>query len=328
MMQYRILGKTKLKVSTVGIGGNLFGYSCDQGSTDRVLKNAEDSGVNLIDTADVYSEGRSEKFIGNTIQGCRNKWILASKVGLANNLSPKGLGKKENIIRRLEDSLKRLKTDYIDLYQIHHFDSLTPLEETFEAFNKLIENGKVRYAGCSNFNGNQLRMAESQASSGIRFESTQAYYNILKRDLEKSVLPHCKKSKMGILIYGALGRGVLTNNYMIKNNKDENSRANKNPKIKKDFIAPILDLLKDLSEFSFQKNWIDVSQLVIAWVLSQEGVTSAILGSRTIEQLKSNLEAASIKLKKDELLAIDQLIGDLCQYNGASLGHPGEIFLQ
>ena len=170
-------------------------------------------------------------------------------------------------------------------------------------------------------------MAESQTSSEIRFESTQAYYNILKRDLEGTILPHCGKFKIGVLVYGALGRGILTNKYIIKNNQDINSRIIKNPKIKKDFTVPILSLLKDLSEFSLQRKWGDVSQLVIAWVLSRVGVTAAILGSRTVEQLKSNIEAASIKLKKDELVEIERLVGDLSQYDNASLGHPGEKFL-
>jgi aryl-alcohol dehydrogenase-like predicted oxidoreductase len=203
------------------------------------------------------------------------------------------------------------------------------LDETFEAFDELIESGKIRYAGCSNFNGNQLQVAEDRATAtfGTRFESTQAYYNILKRDLEVTILPHCEKFKMGVLVYGALGRGILTNKYTIRNNQDINSRVIKNPKIKKDFTVPVLNLLNDLSEFSFQRKWSNVSQLVIAWVLSRVGVTSAILGSRTVEQLKSNIEAANIKLKKDELEEIDRLVGDLNQYKNTSLGYPGEIFL-
>ena len=204
------------------------------------------------------------------------------------------------------------------------------MDETLEAFNQLIQSGKIRCAGCSNFNGNQLEMAErySRGLSGIRFESTQAYYNLLKRDLELSVLPHCKKFKIGVLVYGALGRGVLTSKYLKGNNEDKNSRANKNPKIKKDFIAPIVDLLKELSKFAHERKWVDVSQLVIAWTLSQEGITAVILGSRTVGQLKSNLQAADIHLEKKELLEIDRLIGRLGQYKDASLGHPGERFLR
>jgi aryl-alcohol dehydrogenase-like predicted oxidoreductase len=329
-MQYRLLGKTKLNVSTIGLGGNLFGYSCDQVKTDAVIRCAEESGVNLIDTADVYTEGKSEEFIGKATQGRRDKWILASKVGLKKNTSPHGLGKKENIIKRLNQSLKRLGTDYLDLYQIHHFDNSTALEETLEAFNELIQSGKIRYAGCSNFNGNQLELAENCSSKldGIRFESTQAYYNLLKRDLELSVLPHCKKNKIGVLVYGALGRGVLIGSYIKGKNEDKNSRVNKNPKVKQDFILPILYLLKKLSKFTNEQGLADVSQLVIAWILSQEGVTSAILGCRTVEQLKSNVRATEIKINGNDLFEIDRLIGDFSQYNSASLGHPGEKFLR
>ena len=153
-------------------------------------------------------------------------------------------------------------------------------------------------------------------------------YNLLKRDLELSVLPYCKKYKIGVLIYGVLGRGVLTNKYIQNNDWDKNSRANKNQKIKNDLIVSVSNLLKELSRFSCKQRWADVSQLVIAWALSQEGITSAILGSRTVGQLKSNLQAVDIQLKKDELLLVDRLVGNLGQYMGASLGHPGKIFLQ
>ena len=328
-MNYRLLGKTDLRISAIGIGGNLFGYSCDQSNTKLVIQYAENSGVNFIDTADVYSEGKSEEFIGKAIQGRRKSWILASKIGLKSHSSPEGLGKKENIILRLEGTLKRLQTDYLDLYQIHHFDNSTPLDETFEAFDQLIKSGKILYAGCSNFNGNQIKMIDqwSRGKSKVRFESIQAYYNLLKRDLELSILPYCKKSKVGVLIYGALGRGVLTSKYITGNKEDRNSRVIKNPTIRKDFIAPILRLLKELSAYARDQKWVDVSQLVIAWALSQEGVTAVILGSRTLDQLKSNLQAADIQLNKNQILTIDRLVGDLDQYNEASLGHPGKVFL-
>ena len=149
---------------------------------------------------------------------------------------------------------------------------------------------------------------------------------------QKLILPTFLIGLIGILVVliynSAFSKGKFTcKKYILKNNQDANSRVNKNQKIKKDFTVPILNLLQDLSEFSFQRKWGDVSQLVIAWVLSRVGVTAAILGSRTVEQLKSNIEAASIKLKKEELVEIDRLIGDLSQYNNASLGHPGEKFL-
>ncbi|NQU67565.1 MAG: aldo/keto reductase [Candidatus Marinimicrobia bacterium] len=323
-MKYETIGYTNLQVSKIGIGGNIFGYLLDENQTKYLLDSAFDLGINFIDTADVYSNGLSETLISKAISGRRDKWIIASKVGIKSDEESNGLGGKSNIKDKVEKSLKRLNTDYIDLYQLHHYDSKTPLEETLSAFEDLISEGKILYAGCSNFNFEQLETSLSISSNQnlYGFSSIQLNYNLLKRNFEKNLLPLCLKHQIGVIVYGALGRGILSDKYL---NVDTGKaayipRAQMSESIRKDITPELLALLSHLDGYAHEKFGSNLQTLAISWLLHQESLSSILLGMRSTVQLIENLNALELKLTEENINEIDELIGDYSVINSLSLG--------
>ncbi len=326
-MKSRSLGRTGLQVSPIGIGGNLFGYLCDQKQTSAILDLAAGCGVNLLDTADVYSHGESERLIGHSLSGGkRPHWVIASKVGLPKGASPVGLGKKLKICQSLEASLVRLKTDYIDLYQMHHFDPETPIEETVETFALLQKQGKIRFAGCSNYKAEHLELVSkiAQEKKWDGFFTLQKHFNILKRDIEgNGIQSFCVREQTALLVYGALGRGVLTEKYLATTDSSDRAyrtRADESESIARDLTPEVLDTVQKLHDFARRELNSDVGSLVLAWALHQPAVASLILGIRSEAQLVLNIKSCSVALSKMQISAIDEIVGDTARFSHLSLG--------
>jgi len=226
-MKYRTIGGSDTRVSTIALGGNIFGYACDAAQTREIIAAAEALGVNFADTADVYSEGRSEEFIGQALRGRRNRWIVATKVGVDSDATGRGSGAKAVIHSRIEHSLRRLQTDYMDIYQLHHFDPDTPVEETLAAAEVLRAQGKVRHFGISNCTAPQVRAYTSASRTfGLPMPAThQVHYNILKRQIEHDLVPQSEPTRPRLLAYGVLGRGVLSGKYRSGEAVPANTRA-------------------------------------------------------------------------------------------------------
>ncbi len=231
-MQYRLLGHSGLEVSLVGLGTNNFGRRCDQAQSAAVPDQAVDSGINFIDTANIYSAGESESHIGHWIKDRRDKVLIASKFGMKIGDGPMQMGgSRKHIMDSIEASLTRLRSDYVDLYQLHRVDRRIPVEETLRALDDLIQQGKVRYIGASNFDAWHLCEAEwtSIAKNLNRFVSVQDYYNLLKRDIEREVAPFCEAYGVGIIPFFPLESGFLSGKYRHGEAAPEGTRLNGSP---------------------------------------------------------------------------------------------------
>lgn len=320
-MEYRILGSSGLRVSCLALGGNIFGCFCDARETATLLATARDVGVNLIDTAGVYSDGLSEEFIGAAIRNHRGDWILASKVGVCSLEYPGKKGRRENILKQVEASLRRLKTDYIDIYQMHHYDPETPLEETLSALDEVVRQGKVRYTGISNYSPEQLKRAWHTAKKlhVPPFSSTQNHYNLFKRQIEADLFPMCRERGLGVLIFGALARGVLTGKYRSGQHWPPASRASLSSSIREDLTESVLHSVAALAALAAKRGK-SVSTLALAWVLRCPEVSAVICGIRNPEQMKENLGYIGWRLSQSDLAEIDAIVGDLDTYRLVSLG--------
>ena len=322
-MEYIKLGGSGLKISRIGLGGNNFGWWVDEKTSVAIVTRAVDLGITFLDTADCYDNGHSEEFIGKAIEGYRSQVILSSKFGLASGKSPNEKGaSRRHIIKAMEGSLKRLKTDYIDLYQIHVPDPVTPIEETLRALDDLIKSGKVRYVGCCNFTAWQLCDAvwTSRFRNLNHFTSIQAKYNFIDRSIENELVPCCQAFKVGIIAYSPLAEGFLTGKYK----KDEASPQDYRLGIavRPDWRGPVQKRIFD-STFT-ESNWrklatldrfanerkLKTGQLALAWLLSKPWVSNVIAGARNIEQLTSNLAALDYKLNQDEVAELDRISSD------------------
>lgn len=320
-MKYRQMGKSDLQASCIGLGGNIFGYFCDKKATKIIMDKASFLGINYVDTADVYSEGLSEMYIGEATHRHRSKWIIATKIGVRGTEPPHGRGKKEYIFSAVEQSLARLKTDYIDIYQIHHADPDTPLEETFSALEQLVREGKIRYFGVSNFTTSQLGQAhKTLASLGIATcISTQMHYNLLKRYSEPEILPLCQSFLWGVIVFGGVGRGVLSGKYHSRTVIPKNWRAAVSQSVRNDLTGDVIQTVEKLTDFAhgYGKS---TTQLALAWLLTKREVTTIIVGTRNTKQLVENSLSADWQLGKKDLLEIDRIIGDLARFDSLSLG--------
>lgn len=320
-MDYRSLGRSGLRVSCLALGGNIFGRFCDPRETADLVAAAGDAGINVVDTADVYSDGLSEEYLGAAIRGRRSEWIVATKVGVRSDESPASKGRREYIRVRVDASLRRLDTDYIDLYQMHHFDLETPLDETLEALGDLVRQGKVRHVGASNYSGEQLKGAWRAARAvGVpAFVSTQNHYNLFKRELEADVFSVCREVGAGVLVYGALARGVLSGKYRPGGDVPAGSRASVSVSIRGDLTGRVLGTVETLDAFAARRGQ-TVASLALAWVLRRTEVSAAVVGARNPEQFKANLGAVGWKLDDEDLAEIDAIVGDLDTYGSLSLG--------
>jgi aryl-alcohol dehydrogenase-like predicted oxidoreductase len=316
-MEYRQLGASGLRVSTLTLGTMTFGgkgWAKTVGTTEvdgakRQIAMAVDAGVNLIDTADVYSEGRSEEIIGEAIAGRRDDVLLATKVRGAMGDGPNDAGlSRHHIVRAAEASLRRLNTDWIDLYQAHEWDGQTPLEETLAAFDLLVRSGKVRYVGCSNYTGWQIMKALGVADRhGLpRYVSQQIYYSLQSRDAEAELVPVSVDQGLAILVWSPLAGGLLSGKYRRNQPTPEGTRRfegwDEPPVDDEDRLYDTIDVLVDIAS----ERGVSPAAVALAWLLGRPAVTSVIIGARTDEQLADNLTAADLLLSGEEQHRLEQ----------------------
>lgn len=306
-MKYRKLGNSDLEVSAIALGTWVFGGDCwgeaDDEKSLNVVAEAIDKGINFIDTAPVYGSGRSEEIIGKAIKGKRDKVIIATKLGLRQEgTSIKHDLSASFIKEEIENSLRRLGVETIDLYQCHWPDPNTPMDETFKELNALVAEGKVRYIGVSNFTPDQLKEAGQLAE----IQSNQMRYSILDRDIENSQFPLCGEKKMSILSYGSLGGGILTGKYK---KPPQLSKGDVRSWFYKFYKEPLWSKVRDLVsvlEGIADARKVPVSQVAINWVLGHGEVASCIAGCRTSLQLDMNVTATDWELSGEELGKIEE----------------------
>jgi aryl-alcohol dehydrogenase-like predicted oxidoreductase len=320
-MKSKRLGTTGLKVSEICLGTMTFGHQADERTSFAILARAAEGGVTFIDTADVYpvppaveTAGDTERIVGTWLQGKRDRFVLATKcrmrVGLG--LNDEGLSRR-HILQAVEDSLRRLRTDYIDLYQAHSPDPETPLEETLRAFDDLVRQGKVRYVGCSNYPAWQVALGLGlSARLGLtRFDCVQPRYNLLHRDAEAELLPLCRDQGIGVIAYNPLAGGLLTGKYKWEAPPPEGTRFTLSGKTgqlyrERYWHQADLEAVERLKQF-FEPRGKPLVRVAAAWVLAQPAITSAIIGASRPEQLDDSLAAADTTLDAEELQACNQV---------------------
>jgi aryl-alcohol dehydrogenase-like predicted oxidoreductase len=313
-MEYRRLGRSGVMVSELCLGAMTFGRELDEAETTRMIDAFIDAGGNFIDTADVYSKGTSEELTGQAIKGRRDDLVIATKVRFAMGPGINDVGiSRKHIMAGCEASLRRLGTDYIDLYQVHCWDDLTPLEETLSALTDLVRHGKVRYLGISNFTGWQIMKAMhiSEKYGYERFVSLQPQYSLVERHLEYELVPVSLDQGLGILPWGPLGGGFLSGKYRKGEAPPQDSR-----------IAHATDDMEEAwDRRATQRNWeiVDVlgtiaeetghsySQIALNWLLNKPGVTAPILGARKMEQLEDNLGATGWSLDDKQMQRLNEV---------------------
>jgi aryl-alcohol dehydrogenase-like predicted oxidoreductase len=315
-MEYRRLGS--LNVSLVGIGCNNFGWRTDFAGTAAVVDAAIDSGINFFDTADVYGSGHSEEFLGRTFKGRREKAIIATKFGMKMGEGKEGAC-PDYIRQALDGSLRRLRTDRIDLYQIHRPDPNTSIADTMEVLNDAVKAGKVREIGCSNFSAEQMRAA--RATAGPRyFASVQNDYSLLKREAEADVLPECAGTGVAFLPYFPLANGLLTGKYRQGEPFPESSRGKDafGPRV---FTPENLERVEALIAFAESRHH-SLLELAFSWLAMRPEVSSVIAGARLPNQVRANSLAASWKLTPEDRAEIDRLLVWNAEIRrGAARGH-------
>lgn len=313
-MQFQHLGNTGVFVSRICFGAMTFGGAdtiygiiggLGQQDADALVKECLDAGVNFFDTANVYGNGDSETHLGKALGARRKDAVIATKVfgRMGSGANEVGLSRL-HILESAEASLKRLKTDYIDLYQIHGFDRLTPLEETMKALDRLVQDGKVRYIGCSNLAAWQVMKARAVSDQyGLeRFVTLQAYYSLVGRDLEREIVPMLNDQKMGLLPWSPLAGGFLTGKFTRAGASDKDARRAKFdfPPVDPEKGYAIIDVLQAIGN----RLNASVAQVALAWLLHQPHVTSVIIGAKKLSQLKDNLAAVNVSLSPEDLLQL------------------------
>ncbi|MGQ9586587.1 MAG: aldo/keto reductase [Anaerolineae bacterium] len=301
-MEYRRLGRSGIKVSAVGIGANQIGGKVDLEMTRRILDRALDLGVNFIDTATTYTGGKSEEFLGEALKGRRDEFLVATKVGWPSPTDGpnEGRASRHFIMQRVELSLRRLQTDHIDLYQIHHWDADTPLEETMRALDDLVRAGKVRYLGASNFAAWQLCRANDLAEMMhlTPFVSIQPHYNMMQREIEKELVPYARAFDIGILPYRPLAGGFLTGKYA-PGYIPPGSRGEFHEHVRSYFTERNFAIVEKLKAFAAERGR-SMVELAVAWLLAQPQIASVINGVTTVEQLEQNVKAHTWHLTPEE----------------------------
>ncbi len=334
-MKYRLLGNTGLRVSELCLGTMTFGGkgwakaigTLDQQAVDAIMKRSIDAGINFIDTANVYSEGWSEELTGQSIKNLglsRHSLVLATKVRGQMGQGPNDSGlTRKHILWQVEESLKRLGTDYIDLYQIHSFDPLTPWQETLRTLDDLVKSGKVRYIGASNVAAWQLMKALdfSHYERVASFVSLQAYYTIAGRDLEREIIPLLTDQKVGLMIWSPLAGGFLSGKFRRDGQPTEGTRRTS-------FDFPLLDKergynIVDALDPMAKAKGASIAQLALAWLLHQPAVTTVIIGANKMEQLEDNLKSVDATFTVEELKQLDEVSKLPPEYPGWMLAFVG-----
>jgi aryl-alcohol dehydrogenase-like predicted oxidoreductase len=324
-MKYKVLGDTGILVSELCLGTGTFGHTggfglvgeTQQEEADKLVGIAIDSGINFFDTANRYSIGIAEHILGKSLGPKRKDIILATKVSgkMGEGKNQIGLS-RVHIMQQVDESLKRLGTDYIDLYQIHSSDILTPLEETLRALDDLVRSGKVRYIGCSNLTAWQLMKSLwiSDKNGFNKFKSLQAYYSIAGRDLEREIVPLLKDQNLGLMIWSPLAGGFLSGKYRRNQVPDEESRRKvfDFPPVNKEKAYDIIDVMDEVSK----AHNASIAQVALAWLLSQKIVTTIIIGVKNEDQLMDNLKSTEISFTDNELKKLDEVSKLVPEYPG------------
>jgi aryl-alcohol dehydrogenase-like predicted oxidoreductase len=315
-MDYRQLGSSGLRVSALSLGTMTFGGrdefahvgATDLASARRQIDLCLDAGVNLIDTADIYSWGLAEEILGEALEGRRDRVLLATKARMPMGDGPNDAGlSRQHLIASCEASLRRLRTDHIDLYQVHEWDGQTPLEETLDTLDGLVRSGKVRYIGCSNYAAWQLMkaLATSGRRSLERFVGQQIHYTLQAREAEYELVPIAVDQGVGILVWSPLAGGLLSGKYRRGQRGPEGARGlsdwGEPPVRDEDALYDIVDVLVEVAD----GHGVSAAQVAIAWLLGRPAVSSVIVGARTEEQLADNLAAADLQLSDDERARLD-----------------------
>ncbi|MBV9961365.1 MAG: aldo/keto reductase [Parafilimonas sp.] len=334
-MKYNFLGNTGLKVSELCLGTMTFGGNggiwanigdLDQQEVDEIVKRSVDAGINFIDTANVYSQGLSEQLTGKAISNLglkRDDLVIATKVRGKMGDGPNEIGlSRKHIMQQVDESLRRLNIDYIDLYQIHGYDSLTPIEDTIDTLNDIVKSGKVRYIGCSNITAWQLMKALAYSAHHhlTKFVSLQAYYTIAGRDLERELIPLLNDQKVGLMVWSPLAGGFLSGKYSRNKNPEDARRLNFDfPPVNKEKAFDIIDVMEPIAQ---SKN-VSVAQIALAWLLHQPAVSTVIIGAKKMHQLEDNLKAVDVQLTQDELQKLDEVSKLTAEYPGWMLARQG-----
>jgi len=312
-MLYKKLGRTGLKVSIFCLGTMNFGSQVDEQRAALIIEKALDAGVNFFDTADVYTGGRSEEIVGKILRDKRDSIVLATKVSakVGEGANDRGLSRK-HIIKGIEDSLRRLQTDYIDVYYAHMPDKDTLLEETIRAMSDLVQQGKIRYIACSNYTAWELckSLWISDKYNQARFECVQPPYNLLTRDIETELLPLCKSEGIGVCVYNPLAAGILTGKHDPKSPPAEGGRFTLE-RIGKNYYNRYWNEVNfnavELLRKTAAECGKNLAQFSLAWALSNETITATICGASSVMQSEQNLEATEIRLSTEELAACDNV---------------------
>jgi aryl-alcohol dehydrogenase-like predicted oxidoreductase len=310
-MQQRNFGATDLRVSAVGLGCNNFGIRLDREATGTLVHAALDAGITLFDTADIYGSprGSSETLLGEALGQRRKDIVLATKFGLPMDGSGQRQGgSRRYVMAAVEASLKRLDTDWIDIYYFHRPDRTTPIEETLRALDELVRHGKVRHIGCSNFSGAEIAQAQRMAAThGLaRFVTAQDQYNLLSREIEDEVLPVIAAEKLALLPYFPLASGMLTGKYRLGRPMPQGTRLS-NARYSDRFLSDEnFDIVERLEEFCAARDR-TLLQLAFAWLLAKPAVASVIAGASTPEQLMQNVDAVGWDLSPDEIAEVERM---------------------
>ena len=336
-MRYRLLGRTGLYVSELCLGTMTFGGQgfwkvmggLTQDAVTALVKQAFDAGVNFVDTANVYSLGESEALTGNAIKSLglpRDQIVIATKAtGIMDETAVNGRGQSRyHLMNQVDASLKRLQLDHIDLYQLHGFDPLTPLEEALFTLNDLVRSGKVRYIGLCNMAAWQIMkaLAISEKHHWTRFESVQAYYTIAGRDLEREVLPLLQDQQLGLMVWSPLAGGLLSGKFGPNDKGPEGAR-------RASFDFPVVDKARafrcvDAMRLIAQRHQVSVARVALAWLLGRPQVSTVIVGAKTPDQLEDNLGATRLELSAEEMTALDEVSALPPEYPGWMLATQGQ----
>jgi aryl-alcohol dehydrogenase-like predicted oxidoreductase len=325
-MRYSTFGRTGLFVSELCFGAMTFGGkggiwekvgNTAQQEADQLIGLALDAGINFFDTADVYSEGDSERILGKALGSRRKDIALASKVRARTGPGPNDVGlSRVHIMASVDESLRRLGTDWLDLYQIHGYDPLTPLDETLRALDDLVRTGKVRYIGCSNLAAWQIAKANGLAAmhGWSRFESLQAYYTVAARDLERELVPVLADQQMGLMVWSPLAGGLLSGKYTREQEGPVGSRRTTFdfPPVDRQRAFACIDVMRRIGE----TQGVSVARVALAWLLAQKHVTTIIVGARNEEQLRDNIEATALKLTPEDLGRLEKASALAPEYPG------------
>ena len=335
-MRYRLLGRTGLYVSELCLGTMTYGGkgfweqigSLQQAAVNEQVKIAYEAGVNFIDTANVYSLGESERLLGQALKDLglpRDQLVVATKATGIMDESPNGRGQSRyHLFNSVDASLRRLQLDHIDLYQLHGFDPLTPLDEALAALDDLVRSGKVRYVGLCNMAAWQVMkaLAVSERRGWARFESVQAYYTIAGRDLERELVPLIEDQKLGLMVWSPLAGGLLTGKFRPAEKGPDGARRTTFdfPVVDKDRAFRCVDAMRPIAE----RHGVSIAQVALAWLLAKPCVSTVIVGARTTAQLVDNLAATRLTLAAEDILALDGVSELPAEYPGWMLAFQGQ----